>query len=230
MKTFVINLERNPERLAFMREQLGKFGMEFERFNAVYGKTLPAGERKCAFSAVRSFIASKKRLSDAEIGVAMSHLGCYRRMTEENAAMALVLEDDVRLYDNFPKTLERVARFIDPSKPQLVVLSGYGVENAETLPETIRAERSVWCADAYVLTLEAAKLILRANDPVITVADSFKRWRKRFGLELYRALPACVKQDDVTFKSENLVLPKSNWLVRNLMWLADWILWKVTGR
>ena len=54
--------------------------------------------------------------------------------------------------------------------------------------------------------------------------------RRRFGLELYRALPATARQDDETFKSENLVLPKSNWLVRNVMWVADWLLWKVTGR
>ena len=97
-------------------------------------------------------------------------------------------------------------------------------------PEEIRAEKSAWCADAYVLTRPAAQLILKANDPVITVADSFKRWRRRHGLELYRALPATARQDDVRFGSENQVLAKSGWLVRNLMWLADWALWRVTGR
>ena len=30
--------------------------------------------------------------------------------------------------------------------------------------------------------------------------------------------------------SENQVLAKSNWLVRNLLWLADWAIWRVTGR
>ena len=62
------------------------------------------------------------------------------------------------------------------------------------------------------------------------MADSFKRWRRRYGLQLYRALPATARQDDARFGSENQVLAKSNWLVRNLMWLADWALWRVTGR
>lgn len=230
MKTYLINLDKNPERLTFMREQLAALDLAFERFPAVYGKSLSSAARRAGFSAVRSFIASKKKMSDAEIGVAMSHVGCYKKMLEAGASTALVFEDDVVLGPGFRETLARVEKFLDPAKPQLVVLSGYGVENAETLPQEIRAEKSIWCADAYVLTAAAARLILKANDPVITVADSFKRWHRRFGLELYRALPATVRQDDVTFASENTVLPKANWLVRNLMWLADWVLWKVTGR
>jgi len=213
-----------------MRGQLERLGIPFERFPAVYGKELAPEARARGFSRVRSFIASKKRLSDAEIGVAMSHVGCYRRMVEAEEPYALVLEDDVSLGAGFAATLSRVEAFLSPGRPQLVLLSGYGVEGAESMPEEIRAEKSAWCADAYVVTLSAAKLVLKANDPVITVADSFKRWRRRFGLELYRALPATARQEDETFKSENQVLPKSGWLVRNLMWVLDWILVKATGR
>lgn len=230
MKTYVINLDRNPERLAFMRGQLERLGIAFERFPAVWGKGLSATERKHGFSRVRSFIASKKRLSAAEIGVAMSHVGVYRRIVADRIPYALVFEDDVVLGEGFAEALARAEAFLNPGAAQLAVFSGYGVENAETLPLEIRSEKSIWCADAYCLTLEAAKLILKANDPVITVADSFKRWRRDFGLELYRVLPATVRQDDVTFRSENLVLPKANWLVRNLMWVLDRILVKVTGR
>ena len=230
MKTYVINLDRNPERLAFMRGQLERLGIAFERFPAVWGKGLSAAERKRGFSRVRSFIASKKRMGDAEIGVAMSHVGVYRRMVADRVPYALVFEDDVVLGEGFAEALARAERFLNPGAAQLAVFSGYGVEKAETLPPEIRCEKSIWCADAYCLTLEAAKLILRANDPVIAVADSFKRWRRDFGLELYRVLPATVRQDDVTFKSENQILPKANWLVRNLMWVLDRVLVKVTGR
>ena len=230
MRAFLINLDRNPERLAFMDEQLKRLGVDYERVPAVDGRALSPEERARGFSRVRSFIAAKKRLSDAEVGVAMSHVACCRRVLAEEEPYALVLEDDVVLADGFPAALKRVESFLSPGRAQLVLLSGYGVEGADSLPEEIRAEKSAWCADAYVLTREAARLILKANDPVITVADSFKRWRRRFGLELYRALPATARQDDARFGSENQVLAKSNWLVRNLMWLADWAIWKVTGR
>ena len=230
MKTYLINLDRNPERLDFMRGQLERLGIAFERFPAVWGKGLSDSERKSGFSRTRSFIAAGKRLSDAEIGVAMSHVGCCRRMVEGDVPYALVLEDDVVLSSGFRDALSRVEAFINPGRPQLVLLSGYGVPGAESMPEEIRAEKSAWCADAYVLTLSAAKLILKANSPVITVADSFKRWRRRFGLEIFRALPSTARQDDETFASENQVLPKSGWFVRNAMKILDWLIWRVSGR
>lgn len=230
MKTYLINLDRNPERLEFMRGQLDRLGIAFERFPAVWGKGLSEAERKRGFSRTRSFIAAGKRLSDAEIGVAMSHTGCCRRMVESEVPYALILEDDVVLSDGFRGALSRVEAFINPGRPQLVLLSGYGVPGAESMPEEIRAEKSAWCADAYVLTLPAARLILKANSPVITVADSFKRWRRRFGLEIFRALPSTARQDDATFASENQVLPKSGWFVRNSMKILDWLVWRVAGR
>lgn len=230
MKTYVINLDRNPERMAFVRRQLERLGIAFERFPAVWGKGLSSEERKRGFSRIRSFIASKKRLSDAEIGVSMSHVGVYRRMLADGIPYALVFEDDVILGEGFADALARAEAFLNPAMAQVIEFSGHGVANAESLPPEIRREKAIWCTDAYCLTLEAAKLILKANDPVITVSDSFKRWRRDFGLELYRVLPATVRQDDVTFKSENLVLPKANWLVRNLMWVLDRVLVKVTGR
>jgi len=230
MKAYLINLDRNPERLEFMRGQLDRLGIAFERFPAVWGKGLSESERKAGFSRTRSFIAAGKRLSDAEVGVAMSHVGCCRRMVEGDVPYALVLEDDVVLSGGFPGALARVEAFVNPGRPQLVLLSGYGVEGAESMPEEIRAEKSAWCADAYVLTLPAAKLILKANSPVITVADSFKRWRRRFGLEIFRALPSTARQDDQTFASQNQVLPKSGWFVRNSMKVLDWLIWRISGR
>ena len=227
MKTFVVNLDKDRNRLAFVSDQLERLALPFERFSAVYGRSLSPEEMRRSFRPIRSFIAMKKRMSRAEIGVALSHIGCCRRMVEEKTPFALILEDDVVFDERFPATLERVADFLNPACPQIVILSGYGVQDGPTHSEEIRPERSAWCADAYCLTLPAAELILRENFPVITVSDSFKRWRRRFGLELYRALPTTVRQDDVTFVSGNVVLPKSNWFVRNLMWLADWFLWKV---
>ncbi len=230
MKTFLVNLDRSPERLAFMKAQLDRLGIAFERIPAIDGRALTPADRARRFSRVRSFIAAKKRLSDAEIGVALSHGDCCRRMVAANVPVALILEDDVALADGFPEALSRAEKFLDPARPQVAVFSGYGIEGGETRPPEICRESALWCADAYCLTLAAAKLILKANDPVLTVADSFKRWHKGFGLELYRIFPTMARQADEMFASENMILPKSNGLIRNVLWLADWILWKVMGR
>ena len=56
--------------------------------------------------------------------------------------------------------------------------------------------------DGYWISREAAALIVRVNDPVVTICDSWRRWVKRHGLELSRVWPTTVKQDDATFGSE----------------------------
>lgn len=44
MKILVINMDRNPERLANMCAQFGGLGLDFERFAAVDGRAVdPAG-------------------------------------------------------------------------------------------------------------------------------------------------------------------------------------------
>ncbi len=229
MKTYVINLDRNPERLEFIREQLERIDVPFERISAVYGKALSPAEMRERFSRLRSFVASKKRMSASEIGCALSHVKIYRKLIEENVPVALVLEDDAVLGPEFAANLREAAAFLDPARPQVLLFSGHGIAGADERRGIVSIE-SAWCTDAYCVTQAAAKLILKANFPVITVADSFKRWHRRFGLELYRAFPIAVRQEDVAFGSNIQILPKSNFLVRNLMWLADWVLWKVTGR
>ena len=224
MKTYLINLDRNPERLAFIKAQLDALGLAFTRIPACDGRALTPDELARHFSRVRSFIAMKKKMSAPEIGCAISHTKAYRQMLADKAPAALILEDGIVLSPGFVQTLQRVENFMSSTQPQVFVLSGYGLKDGEHEPETIRREPSIWCADAYCLNRLAAELILAHNDPVITVADHFKRWRKYFGLELYRVLPTTVKQDDTRFQSENLCLPKSNCFIRMLMRMTDRIL------
>lgn len=42
MKTFVINLEKNTDRLSAMSAQLSRLNVKYEVFRAVYGKDLSA--------------------------------------------------------------------------------------------------------------------------------------------------------------------------------------------
>lgn len=230
MKAFVINLDKNPERLAFMREQFARFGMEVERFPAFYGKAFTQEEIRRYHSRMRSYIAFKKRMEPPKIAVALSHSSVYQRILDEDLPYALVLEDDITLDAGFPAALARAEAAIVSGRPQVFSFNGYGVDDADKLPEEIREVSRMWCADAYVITREAAKRIRKANFPVLTSADSFKRYHKFHGVELYRVFPATVRQENERFASENVESPKCNFLLRNLFWVLDWILWKITGR
>ena len=78
MKTFVINLAKNNDRMLIMHAQLKRLGIKYERVDALYGKDMDS-ESKCR--AVRTFrwhCAIGRRARDSEIGCALSHYKIYQ--------------------------------------------------------------------------------------------------------------------------------------------------------
>lgn len=201
MKTFLVNLDRNPERLAFMDSQLRRLGIDYERVPAVDGRTLTSRDRRRVFAKWHSFFAENRRLTAGQIGCALSHVEVYRRMRNNGILSALVLEDDVSIARHFPSALVRASDFIDTDKPQVVVFSNWGNHNDDAPERIEKSPKNIWCTDAYLITLPAAKIIEHENFPVVTVADKWRRWERNNGVELYRIYPIAVRQCQETFSS-----------------------------
>ena len=92
--------------------------------------------------------------------------------------------------------------------------------------------------EGYYITRAAAEIVLKANDPVVTVADHWGRWVARYGLELYRVWPTTVWQNDKVYGTDINIgkigyhgfgkLVHKACRVPEL--LLDWLLFKLTGR
>ena len=92
MKIFVINLEKDNDRLDYMANSFSKFNFQdWERIDAVYGKHLPDLQKY------------GKILTPSQIGCYLSHLKAYRQIIEQNLEYGVILEDDVTLTEWFPK-------------------------------------------------------------------------------------------------------------------------------
>lgn len=238
MKAYVINLDKNIDRMVFMKSQLNRLGVEYERFSAVNGKELTKQQRRGGFSAFRSFLAMGIRLTDGEIGCALSHAMIYRKMQDKEIPIALILEDDVLLADCFCNVLEKaVAGFIDCNKPQVILLSSHAC--CQKHEDGIERITSGMCTDGYLITLPAARMLYKANYPVITVADRWHRWVKRLGLELYRIWPTVVQQNNNQFGTDvntvqriqkNVVFRFFQKLIRLPELIIDWTLFVFTRR
>ena len=204
MKVFVINLDKNPERLAWIQEQLDSMGIKFERFPAVLGSALSSAEYRQATSPFRSLMAYGATLEKGEVGCALSHMAVYRRIVAEGLPFALILEDDCTFSCDFHRVVCDVETFVDASKRQVVLLSAHGISDEEKKSDNgIIPLTTGTCADAYVITNAAARTILMVNHhPVVVPCDMWGRFRKRFGVELYRATPCTVWQDS-RFVTEN---------------------------
>ena len=91
--TFVINLDRRPDRLAFMAPQLDAMRLDWTRVSAVDAATASDAE-----------ISAEVALSGHRIGMGRGSMCCaitnfriWRQMVEEDIPAALILQDDVAL-------------------------------------------------------------------------------------------------------------------------------------
>jgi glycosyl transferase family 25 len=167
---YVINLESSPGRLAFLKRQFDRLGMSFERIPAVDGHTLPPEIHE------RYAYQWGRPISPSEVACLLSHSLCWHRAADSNGAV--IMEDDQVLADE-----------IKPVLAELGPREGAMIFNLETQPrirhvsrepsETIAGVRFFELhmptpgAGAYVVTCDAAKLLLKRLERRAAIADSF---------------------------------------------------------
>ena len=237
MTAFLINLDRHPDRLAAAQTRLSQAGVKAVRVPAVDGASLSPATRRAAVAYFHALLARGRLYTPGQIGCTVSHLAVYRRMVEANVPAALVFEDDVLLTPGFPASLAAAEKAAAPSRPQVFLFSdGTQSPLSGDGHAFIRATCGD-CSEAYLITLPAARELLRVNSPMVVMLDSWTRFATRGHIELYRATPATATQDH-TFQS---VVPvngrPSNWFGR-FLWNAarliekplDALWFRLTGR
>ncbi len=103
MRSYLINLDRSPERLDHMRGQFARIGCDFTRVAAVDG-TKMAEEDMVAF---RTGIPPSEHIwYPAQIGIFLSHMECWRQIAAGSDLFAAVFEDDAHFDDGMAGLLE----------------------------------------------------------------------------------------------------------------------------
>src|SRR5690349_9829713 len=91
MKSYVINLDRSPDRWQRMKDRLTSIGAVFERVLAVDGLLLSDAE----ISTVYRPVAGAAEMTPEEIGCFLSHRKCWERIALGSDAYGCVFEDDM---------------------------------------------------------------------------------------------------------------------------------------
>ncbi len=207
MKVFVVNLARSKDRLARVTARLAALGVDWERFEAVDDAGLSPAARARAWSAFGWWCCTLVAPVRGQIGCALSHQGVYRKMLAENLNAACVLEDDVILDDRFPAVLAGVEARLDPVRAQVILLSDHDrgpcTEAAEV---TLEPAIWDWCAEGYVLTLPAARALLRDNAPLRVMNDMWERWVNQGVIALYHARPTVCSQRSYDHPEESEIV------------------------
>ena len=108
-KIILINLNKDKDRLEFMSQQFQNLDLEFDRFEAIYGKDyiLNDGSEYSKETNEKRWVTE---LLPGEIGCALSHKRCVEKIIYDekynNIKYLLIMEDDVLLDKNFKNILE----------------------------------------------------------------------------------------------------------------------------
>lgn len=230
MRAFLINLDRDTGRYTAAKDQLDKLGVSFERFPAILGRSLTSEEISAKVSTFRSLMTHGMKWTLAQCGCTLSHLSVYKKMIDDGIDCAVIFEDDIFLSPEFCKGLKKVESVLDKNKSQVFLFSDHSNDRNDRLALSTDQVRVIpiagdLCAEAYAITLPAAKELYRINFPMAVPVDYWKRFCARGHIELFRVEPALARQNKETFDS-NIDMRE---ISRNLLFKCGWKAWRCIG-
>lgn len=202
LSTWVINLDRAPERLARIRAQLTGLGLPFTRLPAVDAqRLLPAQRAQLDDSTYQRRHGMTPVLG--ELGCYLSHVAVMNAFLASPARFALVLEDDVILRPSLPAVLQGLVAKADrwDMVKLSAVHSGTPVAVADIAPGHALAVMLSRCtgSSAYLINRAAAQAYLRQPGGLLPMTLPYDHvfdqgWR--FGLKVRLVTPTPCGHDE----------------------------------
>lgn len=176
MRAFVISLARATERRSHMASQMACLGIPFEFFDGVDGHLLDDQEIGRVYDDARARTTSWGPLNRGEIGCALSHIGVWRKLIEEDIPYALVLEDDAVLDPAVVDVLEALPPLLGAADVVALVKTNDNTFFFHQAPlprrrRLVYVNQPFYTAAGYVVTCGAAQRLVRHALPLTVPID-----------------------------------------------------------
>lgn len=190
---YVINLDRDVERMASLAGSLRSLNLTYVRVSAVLGKEVPDWERLVD----AELYGARNRLPmprPGEVGCYLSHLKAMEEFLRTDAPWCVILEDDVEVR---PECVEVLAALGQKDDWDLVKLfcfhSGLPVRKRALTPThhlVVHLTRTTSSA-AYAVNRRAAATLLRTMKPITEQVDHAleRPWETGLRVRGVRPLP-----------------------------------------
>ncbi|MEA1988048.1 MAG: glycosyltransferase family 25 protein [Pseudomonadota bacterium] len=199
MQVYVINLERNPERLEFIGQRLESINIDFNRIDAVDGYAL---DKKY----IEEFRETSKRPTgwkEGQIGCFLSHRKVWQVIVDGEAEYGVILEDDLHISSALKgiiSNLNWIPKDADvirlESTTNWVKLTKLGHVNNRDI---CLVNNDTWGAGAYVLSKKTARFLLEQDPAIWLPADTYIFAKSLSdtarALKIYQLNPVLVCQD-----------------------------------
>ena len=198
--TYLINLDGSQERLERATQQLNQVNWHFERFSAVDGR----GKNLTEFANYDDQGANDvlgRRLMNSELGCYLSHYGCAEKFLSTDADYLVVLEDDMKINQDFKDKLDCVIEYLDQHKELDWYLINIAAKKKKLAKDITNIEgMSLWHAFYFpirglglVWSRQGAEAFMQAGKKMTMPVDIFfQTWLSKNGKGL-SVWPALVK-------------------------------------
>ncbi len=205
-----INLDRDAERRTRLDAEIARLDLPGERFPGVLWTALPQAEQNALYSPTLNARQFHKPLVNGEKGCYASHIALWRWLLHSPYPAVVVLEDDVRLKDDFAAVCAAIAAM--PAGWDMVKLIG----RAELgKPEKLRKVQALCpgyqlvqyrripsLTAGYVLSRQGAQKLLSTRVPFGRPIDvDLRHWWESQHLVMRGLSPAAIELDDTSFES-----------------------------
>jgi GR25 family glycosyltransferase involved in LPS biosynthesis len=201
-KVYVINLDKDKDRLQRVDAQLRSNGITYERYPAVLGVTVgthPALSQFC-----------NRFCTDAMKGCALSHTNIWKEMIAEGHRAVLILEDDAQFTHDFDTELAKVWSQV-PDDFDIIYL-GCGIKcgdsgivptivnkvlghTPEPIDENILSVKGSIGFYGYIISNKAARKLQTC--PIYTHIDyQMELWINQYNLNAYSINPLLIHAKD----------------------------------
>lgn len=206
-----INLDRDDERRRRLEAELQRLGLAGERFPGVLWTALPNNEQARLYSPALNERQFHKPLVNGEKGCYASHLALWQWLVDSPHDAVVVLEDDVRLCDDFGRVCEAIAALPATRWDMVKLIGRAGLGKAEKLRgreplcaghELQHYRRIPSLTAGYVINRQGAAKLLASRLPFGRPIDvDLRHWWESEGLQVLGIEPAVIELDETSFDS-----------------------------
>ena len=192
LRIYLINLKINKDRLSYQQNQSKREGYKFTRFPAVNGKKITRSKL-----IKNNIIKNNNILKAGQLGCAISHLNLLSKIQKEKLEIVLILEDDVKIPNNFNSKLNNILDNLPP-KWDIIFLGGCNIKGEKYNEHFIIPTRNKYlynlCMHSYLVNNRSCKKIIDLLTPLSRPIDT--QLRSKFkDLNVYYANPTIILQN-----------------------------------
>jgi len=219
MKIVVINLESNKKRLNNITKNLQNLGVEFERFNAIYGKNLTKKE----IENYTTFMGRNFLCNHGIIGCALSHLTIWKNFEKTKEKLILISEDDVEYNSNFPEFLKNIYKIYDKTRFDILNLNkSVGIFSSfsnSVYVDNYELNKPIWplTMASYVVSKTGVKRLIRIIKDKIHYHIDFLIAKENFFYNLNYYSLKNINVLNVTYTSDSNLISKNNGILNFIM-------------